>query len=358
MAIPNKQDVINYLKHDRTLTGGKNLYNRFANKSLAKQQSFNRFTSSDQHIKSLCFELCKLVGIPERQFTIYTKKPVTPPLESESKVVKFTPPTPTREELLLGLNLESESLLLDIAPLIKLPEAIVAPEFGGGLAGNRERMAFLKSHNWEHEVKKKEDLDAEILKLVSQSKEVDPDAALAEILEERKALIASSITNMPDLARRKVRLFDQFSFLREKDCPDEFKILVSDMITAYHTYMKAQPGLHDAITDEDRKAIAATVKENYLENKMIWDELEHYESKKVILGEHPIFKEKAVREEIAALSTVDLTKKIGTLKANVTRNTQKSTDESRTPEQQEASAALAQEQKGHLAYAEQILATR
>lgn len=360
MANPSKEEVILYIKHDRSLTSGKNIYNRFVTKSLSLQQSFSRFTNSPKHIETICYELCKLVGLKDRQFRSYIGQAVTPAPVKELEVVsQVVPPTPpTREELLLALNPESDTLLEDIQPLLPEFSGLDIPVFEKGLPGNRARKAFLKEHNWEHTAKKKDDLDAEIKKLQKFSSQANKEGSVTSLLGERTALITKGITEMPDLARKKVKLWEQFPFLREKECPDEFKILVNDMITSYHTYVNAQPGLHDALTDDHRKAIAETVKENYLENKQIWEELEHYQNNKAILGEHPIFKIKAEKEKIKSLNASDLARKIGTLKANVTRNTQKSNDTKRTEDQRAASAILAAEQVVYLEYAQEILATR
>ena len=178
------------------------------------------------------------------------------------------------------------------------------------------------------------------------------------VLQARENLIAEKTAAMPVEAKEKVRLWQQFPFLREKDCPDVFKILTADMITAYHAYMDAQPKLHEALTDEDRKAIADSVKENFTINKLVWDELEHYQANKQILGAHPIFEKQKEEEEIAALATPDLVKKIEALDRNVKRNTKKSKDEKKSTEDREKSAELAAKQQELLDFANAKLEKR
>lgn len=269
MKSPTSEEVISFIKHDRSLAAGKNLYNRFPGRSLALQSAFNRMVENKENVQRVCYELCRMVGINERTMNVLTGTPVIP--------------SPS------------------------------APQ-----GGTKEPVK-------------------------------DPSPELTK--EER-------IKEMPDPVREKIKLWEQFPFLREDDCPDIFKILVNDMIRAYNNYMEAQPKLHDALTDEDRKAIADTVKDNYIENKQIWKEMEHYQEHKEILGEHPIFEMQKDQEEIAALETEDLPNKIDNLEANLRRNSEKASDESRDAELRANNKDLAEKYEQLLAFAKEELKTR
>lgn len=87
-----------------------------------------------------------------------------------------------------------------------------------------------------------------------------------------------------------------------------------------------QPKLHKAVDDASRKLIADIVRENFVLNKQAYDELEHYKKTQSVLGAHPIFEQLRLQDEIRALSTPKLFKKIKALEANISRNKQKGND--------------------------------
>lgn len=87
-----------------------------------------------------------------------------------------------------------------------------------------------------------------------------------------------------------VRFRERFPFLNSADCPDILKILVADMFTAYDGYLKAHrelSGLPDDADEGQAFAVAKDAVENYLEDRAIWEELEHYRDNHVLLGRHP-----------------------------------------------------------------------
>ncbi|WP_416440474.1 hypothetical protein ACH3O9_11335 [Leeuwenhoekiella sp. A16] len=362
MKTPTVNDVIDYLKHDRTLFVGKNLYNKFPTKSLAIQAGFNRMIDTEDNVKRLCYELCKLAGVSERKYTVYMNQPVVDkPVEQTDDSID-EPVVLTTEEKLLQLNpaADKEVLLKTAAEIEEYKNAALpeVPEFSKGLAGNREMKAFLKEKGVEHEATKNDDLEQEIEKWQEKAGFDAKMAGLQKMLDDRQNLIAEKTAAMPTAAKEKIKLWQQFPFLREKDCPDIYKILVNDMITAYHTYMETQPKLHEALTDEDRKAIADTVKDNFMENKQIWAELEYYQKNRKVLGEHPIFEQQKAEEEIAELDTPALTKKISSLENNVRRNTAKANDEKRDAGDRDKSKTLAEFQQGLLDFAKDELGKR
>ena len=360
MKATTAEEVQHYLAHDRSLATGKNLYNRLARKSLALQASFNKMHSSPGNIERICYELAKGVGINERQLIIAMQKPVVAAPEAKLEVVQE--PELTSEEKLLALDpeasMEELSVLANQLGIEAGLNKLVVPDFEKGLPGMAAMKQFLNVHDWEHSAKKKADLEAEIQKLKASFENKKVSSLGLAVLQARQNLIVEKTAAMPVEAKEKVRLWQQFPFLREKDCPDVFKILTADMITAYHAYMDAQPKLHDALTDTDRKAIADSVKENFTINKLVWDELEHYQANKQILGAHPIFEKQKEEAEIAALATPDLVKKIEALDRNVKRNTNKSKDEKKSTEDREKSAELAAKQQELLDFANTELEKR
>ena len=128
---------------------------------------------------------------------------------------------------------------------------------------------------------------------------------------------------LPQEVKASIKLRDQFPFLRQADCPDVLKVLVSDLISAYDTFKSAQPKLHDALDAQTAKKLVDTIKDNYVANKQAYAELEHYKNTSTILGEHPLFERLALKEEITKMATLELTKKIHSLTTNINRNTTK-----------------------------------
>ncbi len=78
------------------------------------------------------------------------------------------------------------------------------------------------------------------------------------------------------------------------------------MLTAYDNYKQGHDCLFTARThSEIHKASRDTV-ENYLENRSIWQELNHYKEKGSVLGNHPIFARLKRTDEIRGMKTGDL----------------------------------------------------
>jgi hypothetical protein len=100
----------------------------------------------------------------------------------------------------------------------------------------------------------------------------------------------------------------EFPFLGNKDCPEEFKILVADMITAHAAYVKAHDRLFDvAAKDNDTCfGVAADLVENYIDNRNMWEELEYYKKTGKIMGNHRIFSERKRREELKKMTADEL----------------------------------------------------
>ncbi len=80
------------------------------------------------------------------------------------------------------------------------------------------------------------------------------------------------------------------------------------MLTAYDNYKQAHACLFTAGTQLEIHQASREAVENYLENRMIWKELNHYKENGVILGEHPIFDRMRRVDEIRKLNVMDLVK--------------------------------------------------
>jgi hypothetical protein len=116
------------------------------------------------------------------------------------------------------------------------------------------------------------------------------------------------------------RIRDEFPFLRRSDCPVELKILVADMLTAYDAYKLAHDSLFKAETFEQIHKASRDTVENYLENHLIWDELNYYKEKGAILGKHPIFHWMERLDAIRRLKVGDLVNLKRRLENNLVKN--------------------------------------
>ena len=65
--------------------------------------------------------------------------------------------------------------------------------------------------------------------------------------------------------------------------------------------------------------LAAEVVESYLDNRMMWEELDYYKENATILGKHEMFDLLKMREEIAAMEDMELISKLNKTKPNITK---------------------------------------
>jgi hypothetical protein len=115
------------------------------------------------------------------------------------------------------------------------------------------------------------------------------------------------------------KLRDEFSFLNEPECPPEFKILISDKITAYHNYVHGHKKLFDCTTNAQQYETGLEILINYRENKLIYEELDYYATNKKILGKHPIFSHLKNVQKLKGMNILDLVKKNERLEHNIWR---------------------------------------
>ncbi len=119
---------------------------------------------------------------------------------------------------------------------------------------------------------------------------------------------------------QRTKLRDDFPFLFEPNCPDELKILVSDKITAFHNYTKAHERLFTAKDNSEMLVAVRDTVENFLNNRLIFAELDHYKKTGKLLKKHPYFKRKRRQEEIQKMSAGALAKLKEQLEMNIWRN--------------------------------------
>jgi len=136
-------------------------------------------------------------------------------------------------------------------------------------------------------------------------------------------LLKPVFKTIPETQKSIIRFREKYAFLREADCPNELKVLVNDMFAAYDKFREARALLSEENPDETNATLAAETVANYLDNREMWAELDYYKENGKILGEHRIFGELNHKNEIKALTDIELVKKQNTARGNVTKNKQK-----------------------------------
>ena len=135
-----------------------------------------------------------------------------------------------------------------------------------------------------------------------------------------------NFVDIPEEIKKTIKLREEFPFLNSKDCPNELKILVADRITTYHTYVEKHKELFDAATPEEFAEAAASIVDNYIENREIWDELNHYKETGEVLGKHEIFAKTIRENELKAMATGDQIALLNNLKNYIARSSKEVKD--------------------------------
>lgn len=136
-----------------------------------------------------------------------------------------------------------------------------------------------------------------------------------EELEEENEALKDEVEKLklaPKLDAKQIRV--EFPFLNDAACPDEFKILMADKITAWNTYIENHTDLLKIeagellVADEVKAEIAASAIRAFDENQKIYDELNAYQTTGKVLGLHPIFKRLQLTREVETMTSEELVK--------------------------------------------------
>lgn len=283
----DQQKVIDFIKHDRSLTGARNLYNKLPNRNLSFLASINRLSPTPTNIRKVIYQLCKAVGLQERQMNAL--------LQSDVVVAK--------EEK-------------------KSPEKPVIAVLGSGDASLAARVMAFAAENaeWTDIQILAADIREETgLKSDGRSKE----DLLQLITDAREHVISEEAEKISIPVKKSIKLREQFPFLKEKTCPDILKLLVNDLMNSYEKYKAGREKLWDSMTLEEEKILAREITDNFIENKQAFEELEYYKENGKLLGEHPVFEEMKIKEELEKLSAEELSKKAGALRKSISTNKKK-----------------------------------
>ncbi|UJF29907.1 hypothetical protein L0B70_00495 [Kaistella sp. 97-N-M2] len=134
---------------------------------------------------------------------------------------------------------------------------------------------------------------------------------IAKQLAEQNPVLAD-LYNNPD-AQEGLKLRDEYPFLNDPNCPNEFKILVADKISAYKNYAaKHAETLEAADAGEAEDKLFELAKEtlgNYEMNQEAKEELDFFrDTNGKILGKHPLLADLKLNQDVNEMTEADLVK--------------------------------------------------
>jgi hypothetical protein len=126
--------------------------------------------------------------------------------------------------------------------------------------------------------------------------------------------------HIPTENKETIKLREEFPFLNDPSCPNELKILVSDKISAYYNYCNGHERLFNSPTEGDIFLASRDVVENFILNRIIFEELNYYKKNKKLLMKHAIFDLMKRETEIVKMKVPDLIQLSKQLVMNIWRN--------------------------------------
>ena len=85
----------------------------------------------------------------------------------------------------------------------------------------------------------------------------------------------------------------------------ELEALASRKFTKYRAYVRLYNKLRDCSTLEQCAKVAGELVDNYIDNRLIWQELHWYQEHGSILGKHPAFAEFRRRRQLNEMAKGD-----------------------------------------------------
>lgn len=336
-----KQKVVDFFtnfpsKAEAQFNEALSLYQKSQGHNAQSLRFFNSSGFSKINLANLLYDLKQLHGITDAHVRALKTKP--------KKVVKTIP-----EITLENLDTISPDVLLEFlkSKNVTIPNA---PE------DYHQLKAFIKDHEIETPSQSKEDLLAafnnwlpgfirEVYRKTLMSSKIT--SAVYDMNSAGKAIVGKVgdvieipqtkeqvFTEAPDEVKETIKLKDQFPFLKDPEtCPEEFYILVGHKFAHYDAYIAACKELLvvvDPEASEDKAPtplapeqiteLALAAVENFQINQDIYDELAHYDEHKKILGAHPIFIERKLKESVESLNAGTVGKRISNLENYIRRD--------------------------------------
>lgn len=112
---------------------------------------------------------------------------------------------------------------------------------------------------------------------------------------------------------------DEFPFLNRPDCPMELEALASRKFAKYHAYVRLYKQLRGCADLGECAKVAGELVDSYIDNRLIWQELNWYQQHGSILGKHPAFAEFRRRKELNGMPVKALVKRQQQVEMNIWR---------------------------------------
>lgn len=273
-----KETILSYLEGIREFSEGVLLYEQYGNNNVLKLR-LRTWGYTEQSYAILIEELRKIADISVEELERLPRK-------AFSSVRK---------------KIENNNLPSDIKEEVEeLKEAIDSKE--------------VEIEDLEDELQEKDNRIAE-LEDELQEKEDNIAELEQQLLERKERDVPEEITNA-------IMFRDKYPFLREDTCPDELKVLVSDMFTSYDKYREAHKKLADTPADvfnEDTFELARTAVENYVDNREMWAELDHYSKTGQVLGTSRFMQGYKERKEVENMDNLQLNKQLMNARSNLSK---------------------------------------
>lgn len=78
----------------------------------------------------------------------------------------------------------------------------------------------------------------------------------------------------------------------------ELEALASRKFSRYHSYVRLHKKLRDCTSLQECADVSRQLIDSYIDNRMIWQELNYYKEHHALLGKHPAFAEFRRRKEL------------------------------------------------------------
>lgn len=334
-----KQEVIKFLQNlpkekYEQFNEAFELYRKSNNKNASVERILNASGFSERALENLLYDLQKLHGITDLEKVVVESQ--MSKVESENKKWNsLDPDVSNLFQTLLAMSpeqreawgIDRQKQFGDVEELLVLTVCVGIEEVSACL---KTVWDYLSEHtpastepiNVSTEVTPAS-TEASLIKenQALESEKEDLEFEKAELEEELEATTEENenlkdeldkLKSLPKIDAKSVRV--EFPFLNDKDCPDEFKILVADKITAWNRYLETHAYLQKIETgevkesDEHKAELAKEAIFYFDENQKIYDELNAYAETGKVLGKHPIFKRLQLTREVEAMSAEELVK--------------------------------------------------
>ena len=147
-------------------------------------------------------------------------------------------------------------------------------------------------------------------------------AAVSSGVPVQSAPASEPAREVPESEKQKIRFRERFPFLGSDGCPEVLKVLVADMFTAYGRFREAFESLQKGDLQRVMAPECEAAVDNYIENRMIFDELTYYRDHGKLLGTHPKVRAVLSPDDEPDYMTMDvgeLVRKLNSAQVNVSK---------------------------------------